>query len=46
VAKIKAKFEELSERYKKSRPNKKLVDVLAGLEEDDDGPKACLICQL
>jgi hypothetical protein len=46
VSKIKAKHEELAERYKKSRPNKKLVDILAGLDDEDDGPKACLICQL
>jgi 3'-phosphoadenosine 5'-phosphosulfate sulfotransferase (PAPS reductase)/FAD synthetase len=46
VAKIKAKFGEMQERYQKSRPNKKLVEVLAGMEEEDDGPKACLICQL
>lgn len=46
IAKIRAKADEMKERYRKSRPNKKLVDVLAGLEEIDDGPKACLICQL
>ena len=46
IAKIKAKNAEMEERYKKARPNKKLVDVLAGLEEEDGGPKACLICQL
>jgi 3'-phosphoadenosine 5'-phosphosulfate sulfotransferase (PAPS reductase)/FAD synthetase len=46
VAKIKAKHEELEERFRKSRPNKRLVDVLAGLEDEEDGPKACLICHL
>ncbi len=46
VAKIKAKFAEMEERYRKARPNKKLIEVLAGLEEEDDEPKACLICQL
>lgn len=46
VAKIKARFDERQERYQKARPNKKLVEVLAGLEVEDDGPKACLICQL
>jgi hypothetical protein len=46
VAKIKAKHEELKEQYKKSKPNKKLMEVLAGVEDDEDEPKACLICQL
>jgi len=46
VAKIRKKADEMKERYMKSRPNKTLVDVLAGLEEEDVGPKACLICQL
>jgi len=46
IAKIRAKAEEMKERYRKARPNKKLVDVLAGLEEEDVGPKACLICHL
>lgn len=46
VAKIKAKHLEMEERYRQKRPNKKLVEVLAGLEDDEDEPKACLICQL
>ena len=28
------------------RSNKKLVVVLAGMEEDEEGSRACLICQL
>jgi 3'-phosphoadenosine 5'-phosphosulfate sulfotransferase (PAPS reductase)/FAD synthetase len=46
IEKIKIRAGEMSERYRKSRPNKKLIEVLAGLEKDDSGPKACLICQL
>jgi hypothetical protein len=46
VAKIKAKHAELSDRYRQSRPNKKLVEILAELEDEDGSPKACLICQL
>ncbi|MFA7344803.1 MAG: phosphoadenosine phosphosulfate reductase family protein [Terrimicrobiaceae bacterium] len=45
IAKIRAKADEMKERYQKSRPNKKLVDILAGLEEEETGPQACLICQ-
>jgi len=46
VAKIKAKHLEMVDRNNAARPNKKLVEVLAGLELDDDQPKSCLICQL
>ena len=46
VERIKAKHLEMAERQKASRPNKKLVEVLAGLETEDDAPKSCLICQL
>jgi hypothetical protein len=46
IAAIKRRHEEYEERRKLNRGNKKLVEVLAGMEEDDDGPKACLICQL
>jgi hypothetical protein len=46
IAAIKRRFEERRERLKVQRGNKKLVEILAGLEADDDGPKACLICQL
>jgi hypothetical protein len=44
VAGIKQRFAEMEERRKANRGNKRLVEVLAGMEEDDDGPKACLIC--
>jgi 3'-phosphoadenosine 5'-phosphosulfate sulfotransferase (PAPS reductase)/FAD synthetase len=46
VAAIKHRYAESEKRRKASRANKSLVEVLAGMEEDDDGPKACLICQL
>jgi 3'-phosphoadenosine 5'-phosphosulfate sulfotransferase (PAPS reductase)/FAD synthetase len=46
IAKIKAKHEEMTERQKASKPNKKLVEVLSGLEQENDSPKSCLICQL
>ncbi len=46
IAAIKRRAAEYEERRKLNRSNKKLVEVLAGMEEEDDGPKACLICQL
>ena len=46
VAKIKNRYAESEERKKENRGNKRLIEVLGGMEEDDDEPKACLICQL
>lgn len=46
IAAIRKRYEEYSERTKRNRPNKKLIETLGGLEDDDSGPKACLICQL
>ena len=46
VAAIKKRHAEYTERMKRNRPNKKLVETFAGLEEEDLTPKACLICQL
>ena len=46
VAAIKQRFAENEERNRKNRANKKLVEILADMEDEDDGPKACLICQL
>jgi hypothetical protein len=46
IAAIKRRHAESEERRKANRGNKKLVEVLAGMEEEEDGPKACLICQL
>ena len=46
VAAIKARYAEYEARRKANRPNKRLVEVLGGLEDDDEGNRACLICQL
>ncbi len=46
IAKIRRRYTAFEERRRLNRGNKKLIEVLAGMEEDDDGPKACLICQL
>ncbi len=46
VAAIKKRYAEYEERMKKNRANQKLVHILADMEDDDDGPRACLICQL
>lgn len=46
VAAIKARHAERTERIKRERGNRKLIETLAGLEEEGDAPKACLICQL
>ncbi len=46
IAAIRRRHAEFEERRKANRGNKKLVEILGGMEEEDDGPKACLICQL
>jgi 3'-phosphoadenosine 5'-phosphosulfate sulfotransferase (PAPS reductase)/FAD synthetase len=46
IAAIKDRFAESAERLRKTRGNRPLVEILVGLEEEDDAPKACLICQL
>jgi 3'-phosphoadenosine 5'-phosphosulfate sulfotransferase (PAPS reductase)/FAD synthetase len=47
ITAIKQRFAESQERQRKNRRNRKLVEILAGTEDDDEGePKACLICQL
>jgi 3'-phosphoadenosine 5'-phosphosulfate sulfotransferase (PAPS reductase)/FAD synthetase len=44
---IKRRYAESEMRNKAKKGNKRLVEVLGGFEhEDDEGPKACLICQL
>ena len=43
---IKRRYAEYEERRKANRGNKRLVEVLAGMDEEEDGPKPCLICQL
>jgi hypothetical protein len=46
VTAIKQRFAEYEDRIRRNRGNKKLVEILADLEDEDDDPKACLICQL
>jgi 3'-phosphoadenosine 5'-phosphosulfate sulfotransferase (PAPS reductase)/FAD synthetase len=46
IAGIKQRYAEFEARKKQNRGNKRLVEVLAGMEQEDDGPKPCLICQL
>jgi len=46
IAGIKKRYEEFEMRRKQNRGNKRLVETLAGMKEDDETPKACLICQL
>ena len=46
VAAIKQRFAEYEERMRKNRGNQKLVQILADMEDDEDEPRACLICQL
>jgi len=46
VEAIKKHHIEMMGRRKANRGNKRLVEVLAGMTEEDVGSKACLICQL
>ena len=46
VEAIKRRHSEIEGRRKANRGNKSLVQVFTGMEDEDDGPKACLICQL
>ena len=46
IAAIKQRNEDRQRRLKLNRPNKRLVETLGGLEDQDEAPKACLICQL
>jgi hypothetical protein len=43
---IKKRYLENEQRRKLRKGNRKLVDILAGMDDDDEGPKQCLICQL
>ena len=45
IAGIKKRFAEHTERVRKNRPNKKLVETLGGYSDEEDAPTACLICQ-
>jgi hypothetical protein len=46
VAAIKRRHADIEQRRKRNQANKPLVETLAGLEVEDDGPRACLICHL
>jgi 3'-phosphoadenosine 5'-phosphosulfate sulfotransferase (PAPS reductase)/FAD synthetase len=46
IAAIKRRYAEFAEKRRNNRGNKRLVEVLAGMEDEDDRPKPCLICQL
>lgn len=46
IVNIKRRNEESQERMRRNRGNRKLVDILAEMEDDEDSPTACLICQL
>jgi 3'-phosphoadenosine 5'-phosphosulfate sulfotransferase (PAPS reductase)/FAD synthetase len=46
IAAIKRRYAEFEVRRTANRGNKRLVEVLAGMEEEDGAAKACLICQL
>ena len=46
VARIKQRYEARQQQLRGQRTNKTLVETLGGLEDFDEGPKACLICHL
>ena len=46
IKKIKEQHKIRAEQFRKKRGNKKLVEVLAGMEEEEYRFRACLICQL
>lgn len=46
VAAIKRRYAEFAQRRKSNRGNRSLIEVLAGVEDQDSGPTACLICHL
>ena len=46
VEKIKQRYEEHKKRRWEARPNKKLVETLADLEDEEDDTRACTICHL
>jgi len=46
VEAIRKRHAEQEERNKQRRGNRKLVEVLGGMCDDEETPKACLICQL
>lgn len=46
IAAIKSQHEEDLRRQRGRPGNKRLIETLAGMELEDDSPKACLICEL
>jgi 3'-phosphoadenosine 5'-phosphosulfate sulfotransferase (PAPS reductase)/FAD synthetase len=46
IAAIKQRHADFEKRRLGNRTNKRLIEVLGGMDEQDDGPKACLICHL
>jgi 3'-phosphoadenosine 5'-phosphosulfate sulfotransferase (PAPS reductase)/FAD synthetase len=46
IAAIKDRYEQSIARTKANRKNQPLVNVFAEMDNDDGGPRACLICQL
>jgi len=46
IVKIKARHEEHRKRRWENRPNKKLVETLADMEDEQDESRACTICHL
>lgn len=46
VAAIKQRYEEAEDRARHNKGNRKLIEILAGLEDDEAPDRACLICHL
>jgi hypothetical protein len=46
IEKIKLRYEENRRRRWDRRPNKKLIETIAGLEDEEDEMRACTICHL
>jgi 3'-phosphoadenosine 5'-phosphosulfate sulfotransferase (PAPS reductase)/FAD synthetase len=46
IERIKLQYEENRRRRWQARPSKKLVEILAGLDDDDDDRGGCAICHL
>jgi 3'-phosphoadenosine 5'-phosphosulfate sulfotransferase (PAPS reductase)/FAD synthetase len=43
---IRKRYAEAEERYRQKRGNRKLIETIGGLEDEDDGSRACIICHL
>lgn len=46
IEKIKKRYDQIKERSRKDRKNKRLVEVLTGIDDEENESRACLICQL